>query len=385
MRRGIVAAVVLSLVMSACASPTVAEQGGASPSMDTTPLVPQQIGNILDDARRRVRAGLNVTWGFTPLAYGPSAQHRGGTIAYVAADLTNNGVNTVSRAVTQAATAIGWDVLILDGKGNAQGRTEALLQAIAMHPLGIVLGGFDATEQSVTIRQAAQLDIPVVGWHAGSAPGPIRAAGVFTNVTTDPREVAWLAAAYAVASSDGRAGVTILTDSQYQVAEVKARAMRDYLRLCAGCEVLAVEDSPIAQVDARMPALVASLLQRFGGRLDYLLGVNGNYFGATKPALRDAGEPGVGPPYQVAAGDGDDAGLQRIRATDYQAATVAEPMVLQGWQLVDELNRALAGEPPSGFVPRPALITAQNVPAGAVFDPPSGYQARYLREWNSPR
>jgi ribose transport system substrate-binding protein len=60
---------------------------------------------------------------------------------------------------------------------------------------------------------------------------------------------------------------------------------------------------------------------------------------------------------------------------------VAEPMLLHGWQLVDELNRAIAGRDPSGFVAKPALITKRSVPSGAVFDPQSGYREIYRKVW----
>jgi ribose transport system substrate-binding protein len=376
------AALAIGSLAAACASPTVAERDGVGRALsESGPLVPRGIQDVSVDAPQRVANGLDTTTGFTPPNQGPAAQHEGGKIAYVAADLTNGGVNAVGQAVTEAAAAIGWHVTVLDGKGNVQGRTDALNQALAVQPMGIVLGGFDATEQAATIRQAADLGIPVVGWHAGPEPGPIPQAGVFTNVTTDPLDVAWLAAAYAVADSGGKAGVVILSDSQYQVAMRKAQAMRDYLELCAGCTVLSAEDSPISEADSRMPALVSSLLQRNGDRLGYLLGINGNYFGAAKAALRDAGKPVGGPPESVAAGDGDAAEFQRIRTGDYQAATVAEPMILQGWQLVDELNRALAGQRPSGFVAKPQLITSQNVPSGGVFDPTSGYREQYRQIW----
>ena len=66
---------------------------------------------------------------------------------------------------------------------------------------------------------------------------------------------------------------------------------------------------------------------------------------------------------------------------DYQAATVAEPLTMEGWEIVDELNRALAGQHWSGFVPAPGLITKQNVPSGDVFDPASGYRDVYKKVW----
>lgn len=368
------------LATTACASPTVAEVEGrrSTANSPARQLTPPGVTDVLADARTRVAENLAGRIGFTPPSSPSPVAESGGAIAFVAADLTNGGVNTVSRGVTEAAAAIGWQVVLFDGKGSAQGRADALNQAIAMRAAGIVLGGFDATEQAATIRQAG---VPVVGWHAASTPGPIPHAGVFTNVTTDPLEVAWLAAAHAVAESDGRAGVVVLTDSQYEIATCKAQAMRQYVELCAGCTVLSYEDSPIAEADARMPSLTSSLLQRNGDRLGYLLGVNGNYFGAARSALRDTGRPGTEPPFAIAAGDGDAAEFQRIRTGDYQAATVAEPMLLHGWQLVDELNRAIAGRDPSGFVARPALITKRSVPPGSVFDPRSGYREIYRQVW----
>ncbi|HBY22264.1 MAG TPA: sugar ABC transporter substrate-binding protein, partial [Propionibacteriaceae bacterium] len=61
---------------------------------------------------------------------------------------------------------------VLDGKGSAQGRTEALSQAIALNPAGIVLGGFDAKEQASTIKKATDAKIPLVSWHGGPKAGP---------------------------------------------------------------------------------------------------------------------------------------------------------------------------------------------------------------------
>jgi ribose transport system substrate-binding protein len=145
--------------------------------------------------------------------------------------------------------------------------------------------------------------------------------------------------------------------------------------------LLAAVDSPIADALVRIPSVLAKLLQRFGARLDYMLAINGNYFAGTRAALFDLGRSGTGPPYGIAAGDGDASEFARIRDGDYQLASVAEPLYLQGWQLIDELNRALARQPPSGYQAPPRLITRSNVPAGPVFDPTAPYRARYRRIW----
>jgi ribose transport system substrate-binding protein len=64
---------------------------------------------------------------------------------------------------------------------------------------------------------------------------------------------------------------------------------------------------------------------------------------------------------------------------------VAEPLNLQGWQLIDELNRAFNNEMPSGYVSRARLFTADNL-SGTVddnftFDPPNNYRQMYRQIW----
>lgn len=179
-----------------------------------------------------------------------------------------------------------------------------------------------------------------------------------TNVSTDPLKVSQLAATYGVADSDGKAGVAIFTDGQYELAVTKARTLEAYIKACTGCSVLSFEDSPIATADQRMPGLVSNLLQQIGDKPTYLLAINGNYFGGAARALEDAGKGKDGPP-----------------------KSVAEPITLQGWQLVDEVNRKLAGEAPSGFLADPGLITKENAPGGDVFDPASRFRDVYKKVW----
>jgi ribose transport system substrate-binding protein len=302
-------------------------------------------------------------------------------VIFVAGDLTNGGIAGAARGVQQATDAIGWQFQILDGDGTTAGQARALRAALRLDPVGIVLGGFDAIAQRLALRRAKARGIPVVGWHAGTRPGPDPKAGLFTNVSTDPAAVARLAARYAIARSHGTAAAVIFTDRRYPIASYKADVMAAEIRRCRRCTVLDIVDSPIDLAQQQMPSIVSALLHRFGTRFRYLLAINGIYIGGASAALVNAGRRGDDPPFAIGAGDGDASDFERIRAGDHQTASVAEPLYLQGWQLTDELNRARAGQPPSGYVTPPRLITKADVPDGVVFDPPSGYRARYLRIW----
>ena len=331
-------------------------------------------------AKTEVERGRSSPEGYRGPARGLPAR-RGGLVVFVAGDLTNGGIAGAALGVQQAAEAIGWRLEILDGEGTTAGQTRALRTALRGKPAGIVLGGFDATAQEPALRRARTLDIPVVGWHAGTQPGPNRDAGLFTNVSTDPASVARLAADYAIAHSDGTAEVVIFTDRRYPIASYKADVMAAQIRGCRRCAVLETVDAPIDLAQQQMPAIVSSLLHRHGTRFGYMLTINGIYIGGALAAFANAGRRGNDPPFAIGAGDGDASDFERIHASDHQTASIAEPLFLQGWQIVDELNRARAGQPPSGYIAPPRLITRADVPDGAVFDPPSGYRENYRRIW----
>lgn len=315
---------------------------------------------------------------------GPKAA-TGKTIVFVAADLKNGGILGVSKGVEEAAKAIGWNVRVIDGQGSVSGRTAALNQALALKPSGIVVGGFDTTEQKAAFSNAAKSGIPLVGWHSGEQPGPNEKAGLFANVTTTADDVSEAAALWAVADSEGKAGVVIFTDSQYAIAVYKARAMEAIIKQCGGCKVLSFEDSPISESSTRIPQLTTSLLQRFGEKWTHSLAINDLYFDFIGSPLQAAGKKGDGAPKAVSAGDGSEAAYQRIRSKRYQSGTVPEPLNMQGWQIVDEMNRAFSKVEWSGYVPKVHLVTHDNVGKDGgpknVFDPDNGYRNHYKAIW----
>jgi ribose transport system substrate-binding protein len=315
---------------------------------------------------------------------GPKAQANK-TVVFIAADMKNGGVVGVSKGVEEAAAAIGWKVRVIDGQGSVSGRTAALNQALALNPSGIVVGGFDTTEQKAAFGSAAKSGVPLVGWHSGEKPGPNAAAGLYANVTTTADDVSEAAALWAVADSGGKAGVVIFTDSQYAIAVYKARAMEAVIKKCGGCTVLAFEDSPIAESSTRMPQLTTSLLQRFGAKWTHSLAINDLYFDFMGGSLASAGKKGDDSPKAVSAGDGSEAAYQRIRSKRYQAGTVPEPLNMQGWQIVDELNRAFSKVSWSGYVPKVHLVVADNVGKDGgprnLYDPDNGYRNHYRAIW----
>lgn len=330
-------------------------------------------------AKAAVRGAESRRTAWTGPTTGPKAvPHR--TIVYVAQTMTNPGVVGTVHGAAEAAKAIGWKFETIDGAGTPAGIQAALGQAIALKPSGIVLGGFDPRATSQQVSEANAEGIPLIGWHAVDEPGPSKDPKLFTNITTQVQDVARITAHWIIARSGGRAGVVLFTDASIPFARNKSELIRKALAACSGVRLLSYENIPLPDASSRVPQEVSSLLSRLGSRWTDSAAINDLYFGDAAPALRAEGKPGSGPPFNIGAGDGDPSAFQRINSRQYQSATVPEPLTQQGWQMIDEFNRAFTGGPASGYVAPVHVATAGNTGGALAWDP-VGYQVAYRKIW----
>ncbi|QEE45215.1 substrate-binding domain-containing protein [Rhizobium sp. WL3] len=339
--------------------------------------------DAISDAMAEVQkyAGEKTTWdGPTSGPTAASAKK----VVVLAADMKNGGILGVTNGIQEAAAKIGWEVTVLDGAGSVQSRAGAFGQALALKPDGIIINGFDAVEQQAALKQACDADIPMVSWHAGPVIGPDPTNCLFANVSTDAMEVSAAAGKWAFADAGGKPGVVIFTDSTYAIAIAKADKIKETIEKLGGT-VLEYVDTPIADTSNRMPTLTTSLLQKYGATWTHALAINDIYFDFMGPSLAAAGIAGDGAPKAVAAGDGSESAYQRIRSSQYQAVTVAEPLNLQGWQLIDELNRAVSKVEWSGYTSPLHVVTKANISSDGgdknIFDPGNGYRDQYAKIW----
>ncbi|MFF5805170.1 substrate-binding domain-containing protein [Streptomyces sp. NPDC012746] len=335
---------------------------------------------VLREAKATVARAESTDTAWNGPTTGPEAVS-GKSLVYVAQTMTNPGVAGVAKAVEEAAQSIGWSVRVIDGEGTPAGIQAALSQAVTLKPSGIVIGGFDPKLTSGQVARAEAAGIPLVGWHALSSPGPSTSPRLFTNVTTKVEEVARASADWVIARSGGNAGVVVFTDDSIPFAGTKSKLIEQRLAACPGVRLLAHANIPIPDASRRTPQEVSSLLSRFRKDWTYSVAINDLYFDDAAPAFRAAGRPGAGPPFNIGAGDGDPSAFRRINSEQFQAATVPEPLSQQGWQIVDEFNRAFAGGPASGYVAPVHIATAGNSKGATSWDP-RGYREAYEKIWH---
>jgi len=283
---------------------------------------------------------------------GPVAQ-AGKKIIFIASDLKNGGVLGVKRGFLEAVRELSWEVEIKDGAGDLGELRNLVKEALHSKVDGIVLGGFQPDSSLESLAQSSR--VVMVGWHAGPHPG--RTKMLFANVTTDPSEVARLAADSALRVGSKSPGVVIISDNQFAIANEKVKQITDTLKKCKHCRVLSVENVAISDAQHEISSLVSRLQHKFGKEWTHTIAINDIYFDNMNFPLKEIGRNDVA---NIAAGDGSRVALSRIKGGgSQQVVTVAEPLLAQGWQLADELNRAFSRKKESGFVSKPLTVTKE--------------------------
>lgn len=353
---------------------------GDSPTASASPACP----SVLAADTKAVYTAEHPSTTWNGPTTGPKAV-RGKYVAFVGGTLQNGGVLGVLNGFQQAAKALGWTVKVFDGQNTTPGENSAMSAAIDSHPAAIAVVGFPSILVEAEVKEANADHIPLIGWHATPMPGP--GGGLFTNVTSLNTAIGEVAGEYAVVAQNGHVHAVIMTDTTIPETLQKAQGIEAAIKACSSSSVLAVDEIPFEQLGTESPGTVSSALQKYSSQLTDIFAINDLAFDASVPSLESAGVSATSNPHMIAAGDGSVSAFERIRRSQYQTATVAEPLLMHGWQVADEINRALAGQKPSGYVTTPHLVTAADVNLyggrSGLFDPPNGYAAAYRKIWGA--
>ena len=378
-------AIVAGGVLTLAALPMAATaQDGEDPSwkpdaacQSDDPVVAAAIANTI------ARTGVQDEW------YGPTegpAPKAGASVVWIPTSAQNALSVSWGQEIEKVSDALGWDYATIDGKGTAQGWIDAMTQAIALGP-DVIMYSADARTLADKNQEAIEQGIAIIGIHGAALPGPSEETGLYSNITSDPRDIGAAMADYFIARTCGTAKGIVLFDSVYEIAEFKGVAMRDRLAECAGCEVLEYVDSPLSELETRQPQLCTNWALEYGTDWQGLT-IYDDIWNFCTPALVDAGLD----PSEIAliASDGTEAGYNRVRSGEWQIATVPEPAELQAYMAIDDAIRAMAGEDPAGW-DQPVFIHFKDGVHGdnlsieggdqGQFVPSVDYKAEYQKLW----
>ena len=285
----------------------------------------------------------------------------GKTIWYINLDQAIPHLNSIGKALSEAAGEAGVEVVEFDGKSNVAEWQRGFELAVAQKadviiPLAIPLEAIQAP-----IEAAAEAGIPIVATLYTDANIPLPpefAAVAHSQVTEEYQKAGELEAAWVVADSGGDANVLVFETTQTAVGQyVVAGIKKVFEETCPTCPVEII-DVPLAEWATQLDTLTRTSLTD-NPDINYIIPIYDGMVNFVLPAVHQAG---AADRVQISSFNATKAIMEALAAGDVVGADIGTAENWEGWALADAAFRALTGAAPVGNYKIPVrLFTADNV------------------------
>lgn len=294
-----------------------------------------------------------------------------------------------------AGKALGWNVQVVDGKGDPSVYSSAIRNAVTGGADGIILESISVGVVTNALQFAKQHHVPVLN-NASITP---QQAGVNPDLVAgnnpDPNsERGKVSADWMIWSSGGKAAVAMFLSPDAGLL-TRDHATLAELKTCAGCKVLSQNQASFdVTTTPKMTQQIDSLVDRFGSQLKYIRTPYSVADSFAVPALQSRGRKDI----QLLDDSPTALQMQQCYQGKNIGAVYTDNLNWVGWEAVDEMARILAnpGQAPPAentvwimMLSPKYQLDGQAPPAGSTC-PASGnvnqgnpvnYQAKYKQLW----
>jgi ribose transport system substrate-binding protein len=303
----------------------------------------------------------------------------GKTVALIPVTRGPENVEHLNEAAAEAAQKLGWKTIEIDGKGTAQGWSEAINGAILKHVDAVFLGAIAPTTILNPLRQLKEAGIAALDWGTVEAPTEELWIG---NVGYDiPREAEVIAASIAK-ESNGEAKLLLVEDKEFHDGTERTKFfLEDLEKLCPGCEIVEETEMQIAEVETKLAPKIVGILQS-NPEINFIFAP----FDDTVPPMVQAIKQVNDPDIKIVSRNGTQQSMEFIRNGEGQSATVASPVPWQAWAAMDTLNRYWSNKKVDGEVlksdPLKLYTKANALKAGEYWTGEEGdFEGHYEELW----
>jgi len=376
--------VMAAAILAACGSSSSSSSGsggGGGTAADA---------KVLSEAEAVLKKGYAGEFQPPPKS-GPAAA-KGKTVWFISCGQAFEACSYQSELFQEAGKALGWNVVVQDGKAEPTLAANIIRQAIAAHVDGVIAAFYDCPSIKSALVDAKDANMPVVGLDSvdcnspvfGGDEPPLFAAGTKLRGSTDPtswyKEWATARADYTIAKTKGEGKVIQIWENTQAIQQVNGNAYAAQLEKCGGCELKRVAFN-FSQVPnpATQTWKSAMLSNPTFNTVD--TGMDALMFLGLQTAVEGAGRP-----IEVEGAEMNPGNVALIHEGQ-QASAAGLPYGWFAWAAADTLNRLFAGENPAKFPNEGSgwqFIDAEHnlPPEGQPWEPPVNYRAAYEKIWD---
>jgi ribose transport system substrate-binding protein len=278
-----------------------------------------------------------------------------------------------AQGVEAAGKVLGWDVTVVDGKGDPSVWNAAVTQAVTDKADGIVLAAVNPVLVQDGLAKAKAAHVPVIVEFIPRFPG----ATVDGYVSTDHTQGGKVLADWVIANSGGKAKVLVLEEPAFPELVQRNDGIRAELAAaCPNCHIVSTAKFSLGTMVQQLPGLVTTALQSHPD-ITYVLAPFDSAGTFATQGIRQSGRTDVA----LVSGEGDPDGLTRVRNGE-QAADLATVPAWAGWAAADQLARLFNGKTAQPYTLPQRLFTAHNLPNGqAGWSGDVDYAAEFSKIW----
>ncbi len=300
------------------------------------------------------------------------------TIVVIPCLMAAEGAARPAHGVVEAAEALGWKAVLIDGQGDPSKYANAVQQAINIQADVIALQAIDAGTILGPLKEARKAGIRIVAFGSINTDDVIEAVYP-ANEEFENDGYALAAAAYKLAGN--KLNIIEMRGDEFAGCVRRAAGTQKFIAECkaagGNCSVLSSENFLVTDLTTRVPQQVIGEVRRHPN-FDVLwsaydAGLNFMIQGLKSADLTDHGF-GVG-------FDANVANINIIRSDGFQKATVGLPLEWVGYAQVDAANRMFLGKDINDGAIKSKVLVKGNVPQQGAWEGDEDFRAAYRKSW----
>lgn len=298
---------------------------------------------------------------------------KGITIGLLPCGLALQGCTEQTDGAKEAASALGWKSVVVDGQLDSQKTQQAFDTLINQHVDAIFVASIASSSISAQIARAKATGIPVI---SGFSSDP-RPYGGSYRLGIDDELTGEVDAAYVLQQGCG-GGIIEFTSEENPQILARSVGFEKFIKENGGdCKIIKRESIPFSAIGQQEQQIFTPLLQQ-NPKTSWLFA---GFDAMLRPLIQAAQNVG-NTNLKGLASDGDVPSLDYIRSGTIQVATIGYPLSWVGWGAVDDFNRVLQKKPAVDEGINFRLLTKTSLPPkGKPYDGDLDYRAKYKSLW----
>jgi ribose transport system substrate-binding protein len=277
---------------------------------------------------------------------------KGKTIGWVSVTTAIPFTQSMLKGARAAAKVLGMTIVVCDGKGQVSEWARCYQQFISRKVDVIVSQSIDPRILKGPITDANKAGIPVNTTSSNFSEAKTLWPGTSAENAQPFRLVSRLMGDYAVADSNGKANVLVITSNEVYVAPGQAAAITGELKkYCPSTCKWKVVNVPISDWNTRIPTVVQSEI-RANPNLNYVIPL---YDGEVPAAIQGVNAANAGGKVKVISFNALPGIMDFMKKRRGLVADVGVDVLQHGWATIDQAARVLAGEKGTSALRDPKL------------------------------